>query len=115
MPKKDRSPTSFRRKQKANQGRPLEQHVSSKARFHFHSWTEITLSHHRGYHSTFFFLQECKNVSRFALYCCSLKTAFILSSELSRTKGHHFEMFMAVVHGSFISHYLHNINIERKV
>ena len=39
-----------------------------------------------------------------ALYCCALKTAILLSSVLSRSKGRHFETFLATFDLSTFTH-----------
>ena len=50
-----------------------------------------------------------QNVSCFALYCCALKTAILLSSELSLTKGRHFEMFLATFDISIFTHWYESL------
>ena len=104
MPKKkERSPASFRKKTESKPSSTPQQHASPIARFHFHSRTGNDSLASSRLSLDFLFCDSLKRVSCFALYCCALKTA-ILSSELSCTKGHHFEMFLARFDISIFTH-----------
>ena len=50
------------------------------------------------------FFARFKKVFHSALYCCALKTEILLSRELSRTKGRHFEMFLVTFDISIFTH-----------